>query len=255
MPYHLSREGNEMKLSIGEAAKLLGVSLRTLRYYDEIGLVRPSETSEAGYRFYDGEALARLQQILFYRELEFPLRDIAEMLSRPDSGRRQALLQRKALLLLERQRIDGLIALADASIEGEIDMTQQRNLEKELSARRAEYAKEAAARWGKTDEYQESLKRQAARSSQEDAAMQQEADEIFAAFAAAMDKGPASPEAQALVKRWLEHVNRCYYPCTKQILACLGQMYVSDERFTRTLDRFGDGNTKFIAEAIAIYCR
>ena len=243
-----------MRYSIGETAKLLGISLRTLRYYDEIGLVRPSETSDAGYRFYDDAALSTLQQALFFRKLEFPLRDIADILSRPDYDRRQALLERKALLLLERQRIDGLIALADASIEGEIDMTQQRNLEKELSARRAEYAKEAAARWGKTDEYQESLNRQAARSSQEDAAMQQEADEIFAAFAAAMDKGPASPEAQALVKRWLAHITRYYYPCTKEILACLGQMYTADERFTATLDRFGDGNARFISEAIALYC-
>ena len=84
--------------------------------------------------------------------------------------------------------------------------------------------------------------------------MEQDANDIFAAFAAIMDKSPASPEAQALVERWLAHITRYYYPCTKEILACLGQMYTADERFTATLDRFGDGNARFISEAIALYC-
>lgn len=108
-----------MKLSIGETAKLLGVSLRALRYYGEIGLVKPSQASEAGCRFYDERALDALQRTLFYLKLSFSLRDVADMLSRPDSDRRQTLLERKALLLLERQRIDALIALTDASISGE----------------------------------------------------------------------------------------------------------------------------------------
>lgn len=245
-----------MKLSIGETAKLLGVSLRALRYYDEIGLVKPSQVSEAGYRFYDERALDALQRTLFYRELGFSLRDVADMLSRPDSDRRQALLERKALLLLERQRIDALIALTDASISGgDVNMTQQRTIQKQLDAQKAEYAKEVAARWGKTDAYAESLKRQAARTAADNSAMQQDADDIFAAFAANMDKAPDSPEAQALVQRWLDHINRFYYPCTKQILAGLGKMYVADERFTETLDRFGDGNARFISEAIAVFCK
>lgn len=243
-----------MRYSIGEAAKLLGVSLRTLRYYDEIGLVRPSETSAAGYRFYDDAALSTLQQALFLRRLEFPLHDIADILSRPDYDRRQALLARKALLLLERRRIDALIALADASIKGEIDMTEHNAAERALFEAKAEYAREAAERWGKTDAYRESVERAAARNESENAAMEQDADDIFAAFAAIMDASPASPEAQALVERWLAHINRFHYPCSKEILACLGQMYAADERFAAALDRFGDGNARFISDAIAVYC-
>ena len=243
-----------MRYSIGETAKLLGISLRTLRYYDEIGLVRPSETSDAGYRFYDDAALSTLQQALFFRKLEFPLRDIADILSRPDYDRRQALLERKALLLLERQRIDSLIALADASIKGEIEMTEHNAAERALFEAKEKYAREAAERWGKTDAYRESVERAAARDENATAVMEQDANDIFAAFAAIMDKSPASPEAQALVERWLAHITRYYYPCTKEILACLGQRYTADERFTATLDRFGDGNARFISEAIALYC-
>lgn len=118
-------------------------------------------------------------------------------------------------------------------------MTQQRNIQKQLDAQKAGYAKEAAARWGKTDAYAESLKRQAARTAADNSAMQQDADDIFAAFAANMDKAPDSPKAQALVQRWLDHISRFYYPCTKQILAGLGKMCVADKRFT---------------EAIAVFC-
>ena len=133
-------------------------------------------------------------------------------------------------------------------------MTEHNAAERALFEAKEKYAREAAERWGKTDAYRESVERAAARDENATAVMEQDANDIFAAFAAIMDKSPASPEAQALVERWLAHITRYYYPCTKEILACLGQMYTADERFTATLDRFGDGNARFISEAIALYC-
>lgn len=244
-----------MEFSIGEAARLLGVSVRTLRYYDEIGLVKPAQTTQAGYRVYDDAAMATLQQALFYRELEFPLRDVADMLACSESERLEALHRRRTLLLLERQRIDSLIELTEKTIGGMQPMKKTEHHLQDADALRAQYAAEAAERWGKTDAYAESEKRRAARSDAQQSAIEEEADAIFAAFAAAMDKGPESPEAQALVDRWQAYISAHYYPCTDQILAGLGQMYVCDERFTANLDRFGDGNAQFISEAISHHCR
>ncbi|MCI2047965.1 MAG: MerR family transcriptional regulator [Faecalibacterium sp.] len=244
-----------MKLSISETAKLLGVSVRTLHYYDEIGLLKPSELSEAGYRFYDAAALKKLQQIVFFRELEFPLSEIAALLSRPDYDPVPALARRRELLVLQRQHIDTLLALVDDTIGGnEIMSKQNKTTAADIEAAKKQYAAEAAERWGKTEAYRESEKRHAAYTDTQEAAIAEDANAIFAAFAAHMDQAPGAPEVQALVKRWQDHITKYHYTCTKEILAGLGQMYVGDARFTETLDRFGDGNARFMSEAIAAYC-
>ena len=243
-----------MKRSVSETAKLLGVSVRTLHYYDEIGLLAPSETTEAGYRFYGEEAIAQLQQILFFRELGFSLKDIAEILARPDYDRTPALQKRRALLLLQRQHIDALLALVDDTIGGKNEMKQQATTAADIQAAKEKYAAETKARWGKTAAYQESETHRAADTDAEKAAAAEDANAIFAAFAAHMDQAPGAPEVQALVKRWQDHITKYYYTCSKEILAGLGQMYVGDARFTETLDHFGDGNARFMSEAIAAYC-
>ena len=240
-----------MRLSVSETARLMGVSVRTLHYYDQIGLLKPSELTEAGYRYDGKEALATLQQILFFRELEFPLKDIADILSRPDYDKQLAIRRHRELLLLKRQQLDALIELADESLGGKPMKNNVTTPDaEELKAR---YAAEAAERWGKTEAYKESQKRHAAYSGAQEDAIAEEADEIFAAFAKAMDKDPSDPAVQALVKRWQAHITAYHYPCTKEILAGLGQMYSCDERFSENLDRFADGNAAFISKAIAFY--
>jgi DNA-binding transcriptional MerR regulator len=243
-----------MKLSISETAKLLGVSVRTLHYYDEIGLLAPSETTDAGYRFYGEEAIAKLQQILFFRELEFSLKDIADMLSRPDYDKTPALEKRRELLLLQRQHIDTLLALVDETMGGNT-MNQKKTTAADIRAAKEKYAAETAERWGKTDAYKESQERHAAYSENDEVAIAEDANAIFAAFAANMDKAPDAPEVQALVKRWQDHITKYHYTCSKEILSCLGQMYVADARFTENLNRFGDGNAQFMSDAIAVYCK
>ncbi len=242
-----------MKLNIGDAASLLNVSVRTLRYYDEIGLLKPSEVTEAGYRIYDGTDIARLQQILFYRELEFPLSDIGRILSAPDYDRADTLRKQKELLTLKRDRLDALIRLAEQSMKGEDTMSIQEFDNTAVETAREKYAAEAEARWGKTEAWRESAARTKAYGRGDWTHIQSEADEILKAFAAARDEAPAGQKARALVEDWQAHITKYYYDCTAPILKGLGQMYMGDARFTAYLDRFGDGTAAFISEAIEAY--
>lgn len=244
-----------MRLSVGELTRLTGISARTLHYYDEIGLLAPSETSEAGYRFYDDEAVARLQQILFYRELDFSLSDIQRILSSPDYDRRRAMAEHRALLTAKRDRLDALIRLTDETLKGETeDMGLDKFNTSGVDAVRDQYAVEAEARWGKTEAYKESARRTAGRTEEEAAAAQAEMDELVKGFAGMLDQDPAGPAARAQVKAWQAHITKRYYACTDEILAGLGEMYTADERFTANLDRYADGTAQFMRDAIRAYC-
>ena len=242
-----------MERSVCETARLAGVSVRTLHYYDRIGLLRPSAVSAAGYRSYDDAALARLQQILFFRELGFPLKEIARILSHPDYDTQLALRRRRELLLLERQRLDAQLALVEQTLGG-TDMKKPIITAADVDAARRTYADEARQRWGTGAEYAESARRDAARTPALQDDMLADMDAIFAGFAALRGADPAGAEAQALVRRWQDHITRYHYPCSAEILACLGQMYTADARFTANLDRFGEGTARFMSEAIAAYC-
>lgn len=143
-----------MRLTVSETAKLTNISVRTLHYYDEIGLLKPAYTSEAGYRYYDDEALAMLQQILLYRELDFPLKEIRDMLSRPDYDSQAALKAHKELLLLKIERLTRMAGLVDRMMRGENDMSFQEFDEKKIEAAKEQYAREVKERWGNTEAYQ-----------------------------------------------------------------------------------------------------
>lgn len=243
-----------MRLSISEAARRAGVSVRTLRYYDEIGLLKPSELTQAGYRFYDAQAMAALQQILFYRELDIPLEQIRRILCAPDHDRIEALQKHRTLLWMKRQRLDDMLRLTDETIGG-IAMYDERPkpTQADWEAVKAQYAQEAADRWGNTEAFLESREKHAGYTPEQEAQINAEMEEIFRAFGACGD--PSGPEAQALVKRWQSHITRYHYQCTDGILACLGQMYVNDPKFRENLDQYGPGTAQRMSEAIAIYCK
>ncbi len=242
-----------MHLSISETANLFGISVRTLRYYDEIGILKPARVSAAGYRYYDDMAIERLQQIIFYRELEFSLKEIATMLCRPDYDKTDALQKHRALLLLKRRHLDELISLVEDTLGG-VEMKEQKITAADIDAVKKQYAAEAAQRWGKTAAYKESQEKYASYGKAEKVAMAEEAGEIFSAFAGYRDVDPADRNVQALVKKWQDHITKYHYACTKEILAGLGQMYTADERFTKSIDAYGDGTAQLISEAIAVYC-
>ena len=241
-------------MKIQEAARLTGVTERTLRYYDRIGLLHPSGMTESGYRLYDEDALRCLQQILFFRELGFPLAQIREIMDSPGYDMNEALRRHRLLLIAERDRLNGLIDLAERTLKGENDMSFDAFDHSGIDRQRDAYAEEARRRWGGTDAYAESEKKTAGYGKEQWAAIQQEADEIFAAFAALRGHAPDEPDVQALVARWQARITRNYYACTKEILAGLGQMYTADERFIQNIDRAGAGTAQLMSAAIAAYC-
>lgn len=246
-----------MKLHIREFAKLTGVSVRTLHFYDEIGLLKPSSVDEQnGYRFYDECSLTRMQEILFYRELDFPLQEIRMILSSPDYDKQNALKEQKQLLTLKKERLERLISALDSAMKGEnVNMNVFDN--SEFEAKREEYAKEAKERWGNTVAYKESAEKTADYSVDKWKQVNSAMDERIAEFADCKGKGfaPDSNEAQALAKKWQDFITENCYTCTKEILAGLGEMYVSDERFLKNIDRHGDGTARFISDAIKAYCK
>lgn len=246
-----------MKLHIREFAKLTGVSVRTLHYYDEIGLLKPSSVDEQnGYRFYDEYALTRMQEILFYRELDFPLKEIRMILSSPDYDKQNALKEQKHLLTLKKERLERLISALHSAMKGEIvDMNIFDN--SEFEAKREQYAKEAKEKWGDTAAYKESAEKTADYSSDKWNQVNSAMDSIIAEFADCKRKGLTSDskEAQELVKRWQGFITENYYTCTKEILAGLGEIYVADERFRDNIDRHGNGTAQFMSDAIKAYCK
>lgn len=244
-----------MLRKIHEVAALSGVTVRTLQYYDRINLLKPSAVTEAGYRLYGEEALETLWQILFFRELGFPLREIGDIMTAPGYDRQEALSRHRQLLLAERRRIDGLVTLVESAMKGEKTMEFTPFDATEAERLRAQYAQEVKSRWGATDAYAQSEKKAANRSPAQWQTLQAEADAIFDAFAALVGHDPAEPAVQALVQRWQAHLHANDYACTREILSGLGQMYASDPRFSKNLDRHGAGTASLMSAAIAHYCK
>ena len=241
-------------MRISEVAKLTGITVRTLHYYDEIGLLKPNEITEAGYRLYSKEDLEILQQILFFRELDFPLSEIKEIMNNPNYDKEEALKKQKELLIQQGQRIDGLIKLIDKRIEGDNNMSFKEFDMNEIEENKKKYAKEVKERWGNTRAYEESEKKTSGYNKEKWGDINQETNEIFKAFAKLRYCDPGSQEVQELVRAWQKYITDNFYTCTNEILAGLGLMYVQDERFKENLDKNGEGTAKLMAEAIEIYC-
>ena len=238
-------------MQIKEFALFTGVSVRTLHYYDEIGLLPPAYVDRfTGYRYYDENSLLRMQEILFYRELDFPLKSIGEILSSPTYDNEKVLNEQKHLLILKKERLERLITAIDGAVKGENIMTAFNNSEFE------KYKREVEEKWGKTAAYAEYTEKTKTYSNDKFNELAIGIDHIMAEFAICMKNGqtPNSREVQYLVKILQEHITTNYYLCTNQILLCLGQMYVADERFKNNIDKHGDGTAQFIFEAIEVYC-
>lgn len=245
-----------MKKSISEMAKLSGVSVRTLHYYDEIGLLAPSEVvSETGYRYYDENSLEKLQQILFYRELDFPLKEIVQIMNASDYNKEEALIKQRELLKLKRKRLDKLIGLLNANLKGETTMSFHEFDTTEIDEAKAKYAEEVKERWGNTDAYEQSQKKTCEYTKEDWKRLNDGMDELLKQFSECLNENSASEKVQELVKSWQQYITETYYDCTKEVLAGLGQMYVMDERFTKNMDKYGEGTTRLISEAIAVYCK
>ena len=242
-------------MNISRVAKLTGVTVRTLRYYDEIGLLKPSQVTEAGYRVYDDADLEVLQQILFFRELDFSLEDIRKIMQNPAYEKESALRKQRELLEQKRSRLDSLISLVDKTLKGERDMSFRQFDTTEIEATKKKYAEEARRRWGGTAAYAEYEKRTSRAGDAQQKMLDDEGAMLLREFGRNRSLAPDSPEAQALVKKWQDYITAHFYTCTKEILSCLGQMYVGDERFTQHIDGYGAGTAAFMSAAIEAYTR
>lgn len=244
-----------MKRTISEMAKLSGVSVRTLHYYDEIELLTPSEViPETGYRYYDDDALVKLQQILFYRELDFPLREIVQIMSASNFNKEKALLKQRELLKLKRKRLDQLIKLLNANLKGDTTMRFEEFNTDEIEAAKEKFSTEVKEKWGNTEAYEENLQKTAGYGKENWKKVTEQMDDLLKKFAAHLEDDPASESVQKLVGEWQQYITDAHYNCTKEILADLGTMYTADERFTKNMDKFGVGTGKLMSDAIAVYC-
>ena len=240
-------------MTVHEVSRLTGVTIRALQYYDRIGLLPPAEVTETGYRLYDGAALERLQQILLFRELEFPLKEIRRILESPDFDRKKALEQQIALLTLKKERLEGLIDLArTVRTKGDDTVKFDAFDTKKID----EYAAQAKKSWGGTPAWREYEKKSEGRTKEEERELGAQLMDIFAEFAAVRESGPESAEAQALVEKLRAFITAHYYTCTKEILRGLGAMYAAGGEMTDNIDAHaGVGTADFAARAIEHCCK
>ena len=244
------------QFTVGEVARLAHVSVRTLHHYDEIGLLTPSGRTASGYRLYDPEDLQRLQQILFYRELEFGLDEIASMLADPGRTAEDHLRQQHRLLREQISRRHELLRALEKEMEARamgLSLTPEEQFEIFGTDKfGGEWAEEAEQRWGDTDAYRESQRRFAAYTTDDWATMKAESDAALRAMRDLMQSGAAadSVEAIALAEEHREFLNRWFYDCGYQMHRGLAEMYIADERFTATFDVVAPGLAQYVHDAI-----
>lgn len=232
--------------TISEVSSLTGVSLRTLHYYDEIGLFPPSSVTEAGYRLYDDEALERLQIILLFRELMFPLREIRTLLNSPDFDRNRALEQQIELLRRKKEHLDNLITLA-SGLHG----MGMRHINFRAFDTRAidEYAARARDTWNQTAAWKELEQRHAGQSPEELQRIEAEITGLVMRFGEHVGEAPDTPELLALAEEFQDIISASFYTCTPQILGGLAGMLDGGGTLTESIDAIGGGGTADLAAA------
>jgi MerR family transcriptional regulator, thiopeptide resistance regulator len=245
-----------MAFTVSQVARMAGVSVRALHHYDEIGLLRPSGRSEAGYRLYAQADLERLQQVMFYRALEVPLEEIARIMTDPEFDVGAALRVQRQLLAEKAVQVRGLIAAVDAAIarleKGETSMTTSEELFEVFEGFDPQaHEAEAEQRWGKTKEWEQSRRRTARYTKQDWLKIKAEGGEVFQQLAALMKAGKPAGGPEAMDAAELHRQYRWFYDCSPAVHRGLGELYVADQRFTASVDQAGPGLSEYCREAFA----
>lgn len=239
-------------MTVHEVSRRTGVSIRALHHYDRIGLLPPSDVTEAGYRLYDDTALERLQCILLFKELGFPLKEIRGILDSPVFDRNRALDQQIALLQMKKEHLENLIDLACG-----IKMTGVKKLNFAAfdTKKIDEYAKQAKETWGQTPAYREFQEKSAGRTKEQERQLSLELMGILAGFGRIQESDPAGEDAQERVRELKDFITRHYYTCTEEILLGLGSMYAGGGSMTENINAAGgSGTAEFAGRAIEAYC-
>jgi DNA-binding transcriptional MerR regulator len=240
---------------VGQVAGFAGVTVRTLHHYDEIGLLVPSERTYAGHRRYNDTDLDRLQQILFYRELGFPLDEVAALLDDPDADPREHLRRQHELLTARIEKLQKMAAAVEHAMEARtmgINLTPEERFEVFGDKDPEQYREEAEQRWGDTDAYAESQRRAATYSKEDWKRLRAEVDDWSERYAAlvAADEQPSGQAAMDLAEEHRRHISRWFFECPYEMHRCFGEMYVSDERFKAYYDSMGPGLAEHLRDAI-----
>lgn len=229
--------------TVKEISRLTGVSVRTLHYYDEINLLKPTQITDAGYRLYNDTALERLHSILLFRELQFSLKEIKAILDSPSFDTKAALNEQIKLLELQKKRLDEIISSAREILNKGVNNMNFSSFDK---AEFEQYAAEAKKKWGHTEAYMEYEQKHSDSADKTNGLMQ-----IFAEIGNIKHLSPDCDKAKALIKKLQMFITDNYYTCTDDILKGLGEMYISDERFKSNIDKAGGvGTAEFSAKAI-----
>lgn len=239
-------------MTVHEVSELTGVSIRALHHYDRIGLLHPAEVKGAGYRLYDDTALERLQCILLFKELQFSLKEIKDILDSPDFDYSRALDQQITLLQMKKEHLENLINLAR-----EIKQIGVKKLDFTVfnTKKMDEYAKRAKESWGQTPEYREFEEKSKDRTKEDERKLWAGLMEIFTEFGSMKGSSPSGSEAQALVKKLQDYITEYFYTCSDEILAALGNMYAGGGEMTDNINHAGgEGTAEFAAQAIKVYC-
>ncbi|TGX96169.1 MerR family transcriptional regulator [Hominisplanchenecus murintestinalis] len=239
-------------MTVHEVSELTGVSIRALHHYDRIGLLHPAEVTGAGYRLYDDTALERLQCILLFKELQFSLKEIKDILDSPDFDYSRALDQQITLLQMKKEHLENLINLAR-----EIKQIGVKKLDFTVfnTKKMDEYAKRAKESWGQTPEYREFEEKSKDRAKEDERKLWAGLMEIFTEFGSMKGSSPSGSAAQRLVKKLQDYITEHFYTCSDEILAALGNMYAGGGEMTDNINHAGgEGTAEFAAQAIKVYC-
>ena len=242
-------------MNVGEVAALAGVTVRTLHHYDRIGLLSPSGRTSAGYRQYGPADLDRLHQVLLYRELGFPLEEVAALLDDPSGDPAEHLRRQHRLLRDRLERTQAMVAAVEKEMEARamgISLTPEERFEVFGEHDPAQYDAEVEERWGETEAYAQSKRRTAAYTKDDWLRIKAEGEDIETRFAAALQSGvPAdSEQAMDLAEEHRQQISRNFYDCPPQMHAGLGRMYVEDERFTAHYDQRATGLAQYVSDAV-----
>lgn len=243
-----------VSMKVKEVADLIGVSIRTLHHYDQIGLLTPKETTNSGYRLYSEENLETLQQILFFKELGFSLKEIQKIIYSSSFNRREVLLLQRKMLIEKRNNIDKMINTIDKTIKymlGEIKMTNEEKFDG-INFSHKSYEQEARKLWG--DQSVDNINAKLERMSEvEQKSLSERWDMIFNKLALFRDYSPESYEVQAIIKEWYVFLNENFSNYSFDEFCGLGQLYIEDDRFTKNIDQYGEGLAKFMSKAMKVF--
>lgn len=243
---------------VKEVSEITGVSIRMLHHYDKIGLLRPTAISNSGYRLYDDKDLELIQQILIYRELDFSLKEIKDILNNNNLDLKKLLKLQKQLIIDKRDKLNKIVETIENTIknmEGEIIMEKKGMFEGfDIEKHNKLYEDEVKKKYGASDAYKESKKKTSKYSKEDWNNIMGEVDELYKSLAELKNRDVSDERVQELVHSWRMLITKKFYNCSIEIFSGLADMYIYDERFTKNIDKYGEGFTNFLSEAMKYYC-